>query len=78
VRGGIPSGRRHFKPPPGDAVSVDPGEQAALERSGEAMLEALAREHPERATESHPAGTKLPRRVSAPSIDSGLKSNFEQ
>jgi len=78
VRGGIPSRQRQFKPVPGEAVALDPSEQAERERSGEAMLEALAREHPERATESHPAGTKLPRRVSAPSIDSGLKSNFEQ
>ena len=73
---GIPNGHRHFKPPPGDPVAIDPHEQAALERAGEEMLALLAREHPERVTVEHPHGTKSPRRVSLP-VEGGLKTNFE-
>jgi hypothetical protein len=40
------------------------------------MLEALMREHPERATDSHPPGTKSPRRL-LPPIESGLTTNFD-
>jgi hypothetical protein len=47
-----------------------------LERAGDEMLAALAREHPERVTTEHPHGTKLPRRMPMP-VEGGLKTNFE-
>jgi hypothetical protein len=74
---GIQPGRRQFKPTPGDPVAIDPHEQAALERAGDEMLAALAREHPERVTPvQHGHGTKSPRRMPMP-VEGGLKTNFE-
>ena len=66
MRRGMPSGTRHFQPPVGDALAIDPGEQTAREAASARMLEALMREHPERATASHPDGTQAPRRVPTP------------
>jgi hypothetical protein len=55
---------------------IDHAEHADRLTAGEAMLAALAREHPERVTVSQPHGTKAPRRLERPT-ESGLKSNFE-
>jgi hypothetical protein len=55
---------------------IDHHEQACRETAGEAMLAALAREHPERVTVSVPHGTKAPRRLERP-VEGGLKTNFE-
>jgi hypothetical protein len=55
---------------------IDHAEHADRLTAGEAMLAALAREHPERTTLSHPLGTKAPRRLERP-VEGGLKTNFE-
>jgi hypothetical protein len=55
---------------------IDYAEHADRLTAGEAMLAALAREHPERVTVSQPHGTKAPRRLERPT-ESGLKTNFE-
>jgi len=69
--------RRFIIPQPDEKVEVrDHTEHALRVRADDAMLEALAREHPERATEdwSEP-GTKSPRRITAPSTGD-IKSNM--
>jgi len=66
MRRGMPSGTRHYQAID-DPLAIDPGEQTAREAASARMLEALAREHPERATASHPDGTQAPRRVPMPS-----------
>jgi len=55
---------------------LDREERTGNVACNERMLEALMREHPERATDSHPPGTKSPRRL-LPPIESGLTTNFD-
>ena len=55
---------------------LDREERTGNVACNERMLEALMREHPERATDSHPPGTKAPRRIAPPSLGS-LSTNFD-
>jgi hypothetical protein len=71
--------RQYRGRPPMDDLrleAIDHHEHADRETAGEAMLAALAREHPERVTVSQPHGTKAPRRLERP-VESGLRTNFE-
>ena len=61
----MPSGRRHFGAID-DPIAIDPAEVTAREAASARMLELLAEQHPERATVSHPHGTRSPRRVPLP------------
>ena len=65
MRRGIPAGRRHFGTID-DPIAIDSHEVAAREAASARMLELLAEQHPERATVSHPHGTRSPRRVPMP------------
>jgi hypothetical protein len=55
---------------------MDHTEHALRTRQDEAVLAALEREHPERATQNHPPGTKAPRRL-LPPVASSLTTNFD-
>jgi hypothetical protein len=71
MKTGMPRGTRRFKQVPGEALAVDPAETAARQQASEVMLELLMREHPERATVSHPHGTRSPRRMPMPPTSGG-------
>ena len=58
-------GTRHFGTID-DPIAIDHAEATARQQASEVMLELLMREHPERATASHPHGTRSPRRVPMP------------
>jgi hypothetical protein len=55
---------------------LDHAEHILRIRADEQVLEALAREHADRATASHPPGTKAPKSMPMPGAPI-LKSNFD-
>jgi hypothetical protein len=73
----MPRGTRRFKEVPGEALAVDPAETAARQQASDVMLELLMREHPERATVSHPHGTRSPRRMPMPPTSGGSVQSID-
>jgi hypothetical protein len=79
---GISRSRRHHRaidPAEGDEFSLgylDRADDKQRLHASEKMLAALAREHPGRASTSHPPGTSAPRRLPMPTGVT-LKTNFE-
>jgi hypothetical protein len=55
---------------------IDHTERAMRQHADEAVQAALLREHPDRVTQSHPPGTKSPRRIPMPTTSS-LTTNFD-
>jgi hypothetical protein len=76
MRTGMPRGTRRFKAID-DPIAIDHHEAAAREAASLRMLEALALEHPERATVAHPHGTRAPRRMPMPPTTGGSVQSID-
>jgi hypothetical protein len=58
-------------------IPMDPAEATARETASQRMLELLAEQHPERATVSHPHGTRSPRRMPMPPTSGGSVQSID-
>lgn len=76
MRTGMPRGHRMFKGADGE-IPMDPAEATARETASQRMLELLAEQHPERATVSHPHGTRSPRRMPMPPTSGGSVQSID-